>query len=91
MTLLEAMSLGVAPVVTDVGGNPEIIVHEQSGCLVPNDDAVALAATLARLLEQPGEIARLGRAARQEFEARFTVATMVNQYTHLYNELADAR
>lgn len=89
MTLLEAMSLGVAPVATDVGGNPEIIEHGINGCLVPGDNYVALADTLAQLLKQPERIARLGRSARKSFEDRFSVATMVSQYTNLYHDVAD--
>lgn len=91
MTLLEAMSLGVAPVATDVGGNPEIIEHGSSGCLVPNDDRPSLVEALAGLLEQPDQIDRLGQGARQAFAARFSVATMVGEYNRLYNRVAGTR
>ena len=90
MTLLEAMSLGVAPVVTNVGGNPEIVVDGANGCLVSNDDANMLAETLTWLLDRPNEIARLGQAARQAFEDQFSVATMVSHYHNLYTRCADA-
>lgn len=90
MTLLEAMSLGVAPVVTNVGGNPEIIEQGISGSLVPSDDHAALVDTLTQLLEHPEQAARLGQGAREAFETRFSVATMVEKYARLYHKITDA-
>src|SRR5205814_653985 len=41
LTLLEAMASGLPIVVTDVGGNGEIVRHEQEGLLFPRGDAPA--------------------------------------------------
>src|SRR5260370_32887830 len=47
---MEAMSVGLPVVATDVSGIPELIEHDRSGLLVPPCDEVALAGALERLL-----------------------------------------
>jgi len=91
MTLLEAMSLGVAVVATEVGGNPEIITDGQTGCLVPSDDLDALVDVLQGLLSQPEKLSQLGLAAKEAFRERFSVATMVGHYMDLYQHVAGER
>src|SRR5215469_4950898 len=49
--LMEAMSVGLPVVATNVSGIPELIEHDRSGLLVPPCDEVALADALERLLE----------------------------------------
>ena len=46
ITLLEAMASQVPVVVTDVGGNPEIVRHGIDGLLAPRGDAPAIAAAI---------------------------------------------
>lgn len=69
--LLEAMALGTPCVATDVTGIPELIEHGVSGLLVAQRDPVALAAALARLLDDAALRLRLAGAARQRIEADF--------------------
>mgnify|MGYP005638729269 FL=1 len=70
--LLEAQSMGVACVATDVAGIPELIIHEENGILVPPADPVALADGLRALAADPrrrAEIAAAGaRAVRERFD-----------------------
>jgi colanic acid/amylovoran biosynthesis glycosyltransferase len=72
--LLEAMALGTPCVATDVTGIPELIDHERTGLLVPQRDPAALAAALARLLDDRALRLRLAAAARRRIEAQFDVA-----------------
>src|SRR5690606_42011062 len=53
-SLIEAMILGTPPIVTDCGGSPELVVHEESGLVVPVRDSAALAA--ARSEEHTSEL-----------------------------------
>ncbi len=66
IVVLEAMASAVAVVSTTVGGIPEQIDHGRTGLLVDPDDGPGLAASLARIIDDPDTAARLGDAGRQE-------------------------
>lgn len=83
VALIEAMACGVPVVSTDCPSGPsEIITHGCDGLLVPVGDAVALAAGLERLLDDPGLRERLGQAG-QARAAHFTVENLLPQYEEL--------
>ena len=63
ISLLEAMALGVPPVVTRVGGIPEVVTDDRDGVLVPPSDPGALAAAYVDLARSPDRRHRLGEAA----------------------------
>lgn len=67
---MEAMAAGSAVVVSSSGGLPSVV--GDAGTVVPEGDAAALGAALARLLRSPGERAALGVRGRARVEARFT-------------------
>ena len=50
ISVLEALASGVSVVSTDVGGVPYLIEHNQTGLLVPSDDAEAMAGAVLRVL-----------------------------------------
>ncbi len=62
LSVLEAMNLGVAVIVTDHGGAPEIV--EGVGVIVPPDDPAALAEAVVELLGDPQRRHHLAIAAR---------------------------
>jgi glycosyltransferase involved in cell wall biosynthesis len=73
---LESMAAGRPLVATRVGGLAEVVEDGASGLLVPPGDAAALAAALARLLDDPALAARLAAAAAARVRAKFSVAAM---------------
>jgi len=88
ISLLEAMSAGVCPVVTDVGGNRAVLGPALDALLVPDDDEVALATAWQRLLADPALRASLAAAARHRAQQEYSVERMVAQHASLYRELA---
>ncbi|AML56060.1 Glycosyltransferase [Serratia rubidaea] len=73
--LLEVMALGIPCIATDVTGIPEVISHEETGLLVPQHDALALAQALVRLARDRGLSRRLAEAGRSLIERSFNAAT----------------
>ncbi|HEV2736717.1 MAG TPA: glycosyltransferase, partial [Longimicrobiaceae bacterium] len=68
---LEAAAAGCCVVASAHGGLPEIVRDGRTGVLVSPGDPRALAATLARLRDDPGHRERLGAAAADDVRARF--------------------
>jgi glycosyltransferase involved in cell wall biosynthesis len=87
MALLEAMSSGLPIAASAVGGNTEILSSGQSGLLFASNDTEAAAAAFQRLASDAHLRDSLGRAARREFEARFSFETMIGEYRSLYGAL----
>ncbi|RJP17134.1 MAG: colanic acid biosynthesis glycosyltransferase WcaL [Candidatus Abyssobacteria bacterium SURF_5] len=69
--LLEAMALGTPCISTDVTGIPEILLNEQTGLMVAQNDAAGLAAALERLLYDGELRERLALSARALIESEF--------------------
>jgi len=86
-TLLEAMSTGVVPVATNVGGNPDLVEDGASGLLFWPRDAGMLANILAELASDPLRRRFLGGNARRRVEKNFSLDKMLNRYTNLYTSL----
>ena len=63
-TVLEAMAMGKALIVSDSPGIRDYVVHDETALVVPCGDTAALRAAVERLMHEPDTRARLGAAAR---------------------------
>jgi glycosyltransferase involved in cell wall biosynthesis len=86
-SLIEAMAYGVAPVVTDCGGSPELIVDGVSGLVVPVGDEDAIARAIAKLHEDSALRARIGAAARERIRDAFRIEDTIDRTIELYEEV----
>jgi glycosyltransferase involved in cell wall biosynthesis len=86
LTLLEAMAAGLPIIATRVGGNPEVVIHGQTGLLIPPRDAQALADAIRALLRSPNHRQAMGHAARARVVEQFSVDRMVRSYHQSYCE-----
>jgi colanic acid/amylovoran biosynthesis glycosyltransferase len=82
--LLEAMALGTPCVGTDVTGIPELIRHEQTGLIVPQEDADALALALRKLLENSTLRVKFATEARKLMESEFNIQTNAASLRQLF-------
>ena len=89
--LLEAQASGLACVVSDAPGNPDVVRDGESGLCVPREDVRALAEAIARLVADAGLRERLGRAARHRVLECFDIARVVDAYLACFEELAPRR
>lgn len=86
--LVEAMALGVPVVATDVTGIPELVEDGRTGILVPQRSPDALAAAIARLLDDRETARALAEAARRRVEADFDLHANVARLRGLLEEAA---
>jgi len=84
MTLLEAMAFKKPAVVTNVGGNPEIVIDGITGLVTPTKDVIAFAQSIKKLLEQSDLQSELCINALNRFKNNFTAIVMTSQYETNY-------
>ncbi len=85
--VLEAMATGLPVVGTAIGGLREQVEHGVTGLLVPARDADALAQAMTTLLRDGELRAKMGAAGRISVEQRFGIASVVDAYEELYDQL----
>lgn len=83
---VQALGMGLALVLSQAGGNAELVRDGENGFLFPVGDVQALSAALRTLLENPARL----QAARQsslELAPKFDLETIVTQYETLFQTL----
>jgi glycosyltransferase involved in cell wall biosynthesis len=90
-SIIEAMMTGLPVVATDIRGSREEVVPEETGLLVPVDDAAALARALNRLVADPALRARWGAAGRTRALALYDESKVVARQLALLGLAAEAR
>ncbi len=84
LALLESQSMGLPAVVTEVGGNPEIVEHGVNGLLVPSNDDKAVADAIWKLYQDKSLRQRMGENARQIALEKFDLNRMIRNYELIY-------
>jgi alpha-1,6-mannosyltransferase len=84
LIVLEAMACGLPVVATRVGGVPEIVRHEDTGLLVPTEDAAALAAGMLRLQSDASLRARLVEQGERLYREQLTAHSMLEHTLAVY-------
>ena len=89
ISILEAMSVGLPIVATNVNGIPEAIEHNGSGLLVEPFSPEQLASAGERLIQNPSEMQRLGYNARERVVQHFSKDAFNQKLSNVYkNELS---
>lgn len=84
-TAMESMACGVPVVATDVGAVAEVVDDGVTGHVVPPLDPEAIAEATLRLLRDPDQRERMGRAGRQAAVERFSVERCAETHLRAYD------
>ena len=86
VTCAEAMAHGRPVVASAVGGLLDLVVHEETGLLVPPRDAVALRSALERLVGNSDLRRQLGAAARDRIREHFSWERFAAETVQAYED-----
>ncbi len=86
-SLMEAMACGCCVVASDVGGNPELVRHNETGLLFRSGDREALTAILQRLAGCAPERERMAAQGEAFIRERFSTAAAAKQMGTIYDTL----
>ena len=84
--ILEAMSVGLPCVVSDVDGNGESVVDGTTGDVLPVNDVGQWTRSLERLVLQDGLRKEYGEAALARFSAEYDVSIMAKRTVAVYEK-----
>ena len=86
MTLLEAMSLSKPCVVTDAGGNPEVIINNVNGFVTPNGDQNAFANAIQEIRD-PQIFTNFQDQSFDRYTQQFMPDIMKQGYIKVYDDI----
>ena len=86
-SVMEYMALGKPVVATDSGGMRELVVHGETGLLVPPRRPEDVASAITYLLDHPDNAARMGAAGQRRLQRDFSFTRMVDEVLELYQRV----
>ena len=91
LTAIEAMSMQLPVIATNIGGLPELIDDGKSGILVPPGDVQALSNAIKYLIENPDGRLKMGRLGRQRVLDKFTIEGNVRKTEEIFLEMLETQ
>ena len=88
-TIIEAMAAGRPVLATDVGGNSELVVQQETGLLVEARKPDALERGIKALAGDAAKREAMGAAGRQRAEREFNLRRMLEEYRLMYLDVAE--
>jgi len=90
LTAAEAIASAVPVIASDIGGIPEIVLHNYNGLLIPTDNTVELEMSIKYLLSSPEDRAQMGINGRVHAVKCFSLGNMIEQTFRYYVTLLSA-
>jgi glycosyltransferase involved in cell wall biosynthesis len=88
--VIEGMAASLPMVVTDAGGNRELVHHGERGLVVPVERPELLAEALSQVLSDSARARKMGQAGRSYVERELTLERMVAEHDALFRGLVSA-
>lgn len=84
--LIEMMAVGLPIIATNVGGNPEAIIHEKNGLIVPPSSPEDIANSILRLSKEKKLRQQFGEESHKRFLNNYTLGKCVQAYEEVYKK-----
>jgi glycogen(starch) synthase len=89
LVAIEAGQMERPVVATQVGGLPEVVLHEETGLLCEKENSAELAEAIAFLLSNPNRASQMGQMGRKRALEVFSLQNFVQNYETLYTKLVE--
>ena len=86
-SVIEYMASAKPIIVTNVGGNAELVENEVHGLVIPPQATAAMADAIERLVQDTDLAKQFGAAARKKALAEYGTAAMIREYEQFYIRL----
>lgn len=84
VSLIEAMAAGLPVIATQVSGTKDVMIHNQTGLLIPPGEIKALKDAMQQFLTHPELAKKMGEAARNRVAESFSAEQQADAYLSLY-------
>jgi L-malate glycosyltransferase len=91
ISLLQAFSIGLPAIVTDVGGMAEVVKLAKAGITVSSTDPAEMTQAILRMASNQADRVRYASNAEAAFHSRFSLQSMLNSYMDLYQNTPRAK
>jgi glycosyltransferase involved in cell wall biosynthesis len=88
--IMEAMAMRLPVIATRVGAMPELVIHGETGLLIPPNSLEALTQAIRELIRNPERSRAMGNAGRRRLEKYFDGAETYRNLVTLIKSIADA-
>ena len=85
--VIESMASETVPIVSDVGGLPEIVINEKSGFVVPKKNSQAIAEAIMKLVNDPQRKKKMAKRAQERIQKHFHISTTVRQTKEMFEDM----
>ena len=87
LAISEGLSAGIPTIVSDYGGNSDMLWGSGAGFCIPKGEPAPLAAAICRLAENAALRAEMSQNARERYEQKYTADRMAKRLTAVYEQL----
>ncbi|MCH7534962.1 MAG: glycosyltransferase family 4 protein [Bacteroidetes bacterium] len=86
-SVIEAMCMSVSPVITDIRGNVELVIHEESGLITKSRDGQGMCDAIERLCKDRSLCKQLGINARNRIATHLNTVQTIEKTKLMYKDL----
>ena len=89
-SIIEAMSLGVPAIVTEIGGAVEVVDHGKCGMVVPPANSSAIAEGISYFHSNHDLLIRLSAESKERIRDHFNLKDTIEGYYNIYSDLCSS-
>ena len=84
LAISEGLSLGIPAIVSNFGGNPNMVINGITGAIFEKNSADQLYKIIKTLKKSPQKLKAMQIAAANDFKSRFSASKMASEYEKFY-------